>query len=56
MTQMQALTTRPLALVLGATGGIGGAVAEALLARGYRVRAMHRNPWHRARRALPMSG
>lgn len=44
MTQMQALTTRPLALILGATGGIGGAVAEALLARGYRVRAMHRNP------------
>ncbi len=34
----------PLALVLGATGGIGGALAEALLQRGYRVRAMHRAP------------
>lgn len=34
----------PLALVLGATGGLGGALAEALLQRGYRVRAMHRTP------------
>ncbi|THV15702.1 NAD(P)H-binding protein [Rhizobium rhizophilum] len=34
----------PLALVLGATGGLGGALAEALLQRGYRVRAMHRAP------------
>lgn len=34
----------PLALVLGATGGIGGALARALLQRGYRVRAMHRRP------------
>lgn len=34
----------PLALVLGATGGVGGALAEALLQRGYRVRAMHRKP------------
>jgi nucleoside-diphosphate-sugar epimerase len=44
MTQMNAIATRPVALVLGATGGIGGALAEALLARGYRVRAMHRSP------------
>ncbi len=34
----------PLALVLGATGGVGGALAKALLKRGYRVRAMHRRP------------
>ena len=34
----------PLALVLGATGGVGGALADALLQRGYRVRAMHRRP------------
>lgn len=34
----------PRALVLGATGGIGGALAKALLKRGYRVRAMHRRP------------
>ncbi|WP_420406984.1 NAD(P)H-binding protein [Hoeflea sp.] len=30
-------------LVLGATGGIGGAVARKLHERGYKVRAMHRN-------------
>lgn len=31
-----------LVLVLGATGGIGGATAKALLTKGYRIRAMHR--------------
>ena len=36
--------TERMALVLGATGGIGGAVARTLLARGWSVRAMHRNP------------
>jgi nucleoside-diphosphate-sugar epimerase len=33
-----------LALVIGATGGIGGATAEKLAAAGWRVRAMNRNP------------
>jgi nucleoside-diphosphate-sugar epimerase len=33
-----------LALVIGATGGIGGAVAQRLAAAGWRVRALHRNP------------
>lgn len=33
----------PVALVLGATGGIGGAVARALKARGWTVRALNRN-------------
>lgn len=32
------------ALVLGATGGSGGEIARALLARGWRVRALHRDP------------
>jgi nucleoside-diphosphate-sugar epimerase len=34
----------PLALVIGATGGIGGAVADRLLGSGWRVRALHRSP------------
>jgi nucleoside-diphosphate-sugar epimerase len=33
-----------VALILGATGGIGGDVARQLFARGWRVRALHRNP------------
>ncbi len=32
------------ALILGATGGVGGEIAAALLADGWRVRALHRNP------------
>jgi nucleoside-diphosphate-sugar epimerase len=32
------------ALIIGATGGIGGAVARALAARGFVVRALHRDP------------
>jgi nucleoside-diphosphate-sugar epimerase len=32
------------ALVIGATGGIGGAVTQALLARGWQVRALTRRP------------
>lgn len=35
--------SKPVVLVLGATGGIGGAVAEKFAARGYAVRAMHRD-------------
>ena len=38
------MTGQKLALVIGATGGIGGAVAERLVAEGWRVRAMNRNP------------
>jgi len=34
----------PLALVIGATGGIGGAVAGRLVAGGWRVRALNRSP------------
>ncbi|MGL3605010.1 NAD-dependent epimerase/dehydratase family protein [Rhizobium sp. G187] len=50
MTDMSHGVSRPLALVLGATGGIGGALAKALLDNGYRVRAMHRNPDAQAER------
>jgi nucleoside-diphosphate-sugar epimerase len=38
------------ALVLGATGGIGGEVARRLLARGWTVRALHRDAAGRAAR------
>jgi nucleoside-diphosphate-sugar epimerase len=38
------MTTRPLALVIGATGGIGGEVTQAMLRRGWRVRALARKP------------
>ena len=38
------MTTDRSALVLGATGGVGGEVARLLLARGWSVRALHRDP------------
>ncbi len=41
------------ALVIGATGGIGGAVAKALLAHGWTVKALNRNP---ARAASGLAG
>lgn len=40
---------RPLALVIGATGSIGGEVARSLLARGWRVRGLNRDPDRAAR-------
>jgi uncharacterized protein YbjT (DUF2867 family) len=43
-------------LVLGATGGQGGAVVDALLARGARVRAMLRRPSERSARDLIARG
>ena len=38
------MTSERTALVLGATGGIGGEVARQLLASGWRVRALNRKP------------
>ncbi|EJL84824.1 nucleoside-diphosphate-sugar epimerase [Herbaspirillum sp. CF444] len=45
-----ALTTTKTALVLGATGGIGGEMARKLQARGWTVRALHRNAGNMAAR------
>jgi nucleoside-diphosphate-sugar epimerase len=47
-TQVHA-TQKPLALVIGATGSIGGEVARNLLARGWRVRGLNRDPSRAAR-------
>ena len=44
------------ALVIGATGGVGGAVARTLLARGWRVRALNRNPETAAKTAPDLFG
>jgi nucleoside-diphosphate-sugar epimerase len=38
------MTADQKALILGATGGVGGEVARSLLARGWNVCALHRNP------------
>lgn len=38
------MTLDRTALVLGATGGVGGEVARLLTARGWQVRALHRHP------------
>ena len=43
-------------LVLGATGGQGGAVVDALLARGARVRALVRDPQSPRARRLAARG
>ncbi|WP_211442748.1 SDR family NAD(P)-dependent oxidoreductase [Collimonas humicola] len=42
MQQPTSHTSRKIALVLGATGGIGNAMAHKLLQRGWQVRALHR--------------
>ena len=38
-----------IALVIGATGGVGGETARALVGKGWRVRALHRHPEKAAR-------
>ncbi|CAN7401674.1 NAD-dependent epimerase/dehydratase family protein [Neorhizobium sp. LjRoot104] len=43
-------TSKPVALVLGATGGIGGHVARGLAARGWAVRALNRKAGEAAKR------
>jgi nucleoside-diphosphate-sugar epimerase len=47
------MTEQKTALVLGATGGVGGAMVRALLARGWRVRGLNRNP---GKIAKPIAG
>ena len=49
-------TPIPTALVIGATGGVGGAVTRALLARGWRVRALNRHPEAAAKSAIGLDG
>ncbi|MFZ3035484.1 MAG: SDR family NAD(P)-dependent oxidoreductase [Parvibaculum sp.] len=44
------------ALVIGATGGIGGQMALTLLSRGWKVRALNRNPMHAARSTSHLPG
>lgn len=50
------MSGRGTALVLGATGGIGGEVAAALHRRGWAVRALHRDPVAAAGRAPRLDG
>ncbi len=47
---------RDIILVTGATGNQGGAIARQLLSKGYRVRAMTRNPQSEKSRALAVLG
>ena len=48
-------TVTKTALVIGATGGIGGEAAAALLKRGWTVRGLNREPGGRSE-ALPGRG
>lgn len=56
-TQAGETTERPMpetnktALVIGATGGVGGATAAALAVRGWQVKALNRDPESAARRS-----
>ena len=54
MTQTN-IHTPQTALVIGATGGVGGAVANQLLVRGWRVNALNRDP-ERVAQASRLSG
>jgi nucleoside-diphosphate-sugar epimerase len=45
-------TEKPIALVIGVTGGIGGEVARALRLRGWQVRGLVRDPAQALRRAV----
>ncbi|MFZ3004995.1 MAG: NAD-dependent epimerase/dehydratase family protein [Phenylobacterium sp.] len=47
-------TSDKTALVIGATGSVGGEVAAALLAHGWRVRGLHRDPARAAREAVDL--
>jgi nucleoside-diphosphate-sugar epimerase len=47
------MTTDRLALILGATGAIGGELTQVLLTRGWRVRALSRDPARAAAKADP---
>ena len=55
MTVKMTTSSAPVALVIGATGGIGSEIALALMARGWRIRALNRSPT-RAAKASPRLG
>jgi nucleoside-diphosphate-sugar epimerase len=48
-------TNNKTALVIGATGGVGGAIATALVARGWTLKALNRDPAAAAKRAPGMA-
>lgn len=48
--------TQRLALVLGASGGIGGEVARQLRDAGWQVRALKRGPMPKSRSATALAG
>jgi nucleoside-diphosphate-sugar epimerase len=50
------MSTSRTALVLGATGGIGGETAMAFLGKGWRVRGLSRQPQQAARKASHLAG
>jgi nucleoside-diphosphate-sugar epimerase len=50
------MSSKRTALVLGATGGIGGETAIALRSRGWHVRCLHRQPERAARGASHLAG
>ncbi len=47
------MTKEKIALVLGATGGVGGTLSETLLSHGWQVKALVRDPAKAARRCDP---
>ncbi len=56
MTANMTNVSAPVALVIGATGGIGSEIALALMARGWRIRALNRAPAKAAKASPRLAG